>query len=358
VGSPRASSRDAEWLLLIVLGGALGCCLSLGIQWLCNNRAPAPARYPSPSSLGAPALGLTSPPASLAGGHRGEAGVAPSMAFAGSGHHPAFSPLSSPSCHAASGHAHAPCKSDGSLPKDPTPSWQLFTPRGTAAGAYEPLSGAAAYEDAHLDCMPSPYLASQRIAAVSCANGTGEHEGGGGARPEYSSSRGEAYATGGYTARREPLALLPPALAPSACRAHPASTHAEQRTPPAHSSGSPPRSPPRTPMHAGVPLEMFSPRTAQLPAPLEQHVAGGQRSLQGATADGGWQCLTFLPSVEALRYDSSTPTGQPRLKLHIRAVPYARWDALARAATMGEWQSAVQHLLGEAKRELRATELL
>ena len=44
------------------------------------------------------------------------------------------------------------------------------------------------------------------------------------------------------------------------------------------------------------------PSVSQQPAPVEQRYADGQLSVEGPTADGGWQHLTYLPSCEALRY--------------------------------------------------------
>ena len=101
-----------------------------------------------------------------------------------------------------------------------------------------------------------------------------------------------------------------------------------------------------------------------LPAPLEKHLPDGQRSLQGPTADGsGWQTLTFLPSVEALRYERSaaTSTGklgrQPKTKMQVLGVSLQRWEAITGCSTMGTWQSAVRRLLEEATQSQRATDL-
>ena len=83
----------------------------------------------------------------------------------------------------------------------------------------------------------------------------------------------------------------------------------------------------------------------------------GQLSLSGPTADGGWQCLVYLPSIEAMRYDVSHPLGGASLKLHVRGVLLARWEALVRCTTMAAWQAAVSKLLSDARAEQRVGQL-
>ena len=95
-----------------------------------------------------------------------------------------------------------------------------------------------------------------------------------------------------------------------------------------------------------------------MPAPVEAHAAEGQRSLQGPTSDGGWQCLTFLPQVEVLRYEARYNNSSKRKQLQIIAMTVSRWEALARTATLSAWQNSVSRLLSEAVREHRATELM
>ena len=96
----------------------------------------------------------------------------------------------------------------------------------------------------------------------------------------------------------------------------------------------------------------------QMAAPVEAHAAEGQRSLQGPTSDGGWQCLTFLPQVEVLRYEARYNNSSKRKQLQIIAMTVSRWEALARTATLSAWQNSVSRLLSEAVREHRATELM
>ena len=98
-------------------------------------------------------------------------------------------------------------------------------------------------------------------------------------------------------------------------------------------------------------------RPRLVPAPVEAHSADGQRTLQGPTTDGGWQTLTFLPQVEALRYEARSGSSR-RKQLHLCAVSVARWEALARTATLSAWQASVSRLLNDAVKEHRATELM
>ena len=100
------------------------------------------------------------------------------------------------------------------------------------------------------------------------------------------------------------------------------------------------------------------PRQPRQPAaPSEQQDVDGQLSLSGPTADGGWQCLVYLPSIEAMRYDVSHPLGGASLKLHVRGVLLARWEALVRCTTMAAWQAAVSKLLSDARAEQRVGQL-
>ena len=100
------------------------------------------------------------------------------------------------------------------------------------------------------------------------------------------------------------------------------------------------------------------PRQPRQPAaPSEQQDVDGQLSLSGPTADGGWQCLVYLPSIEAMRYDVSHPLGGASLKLHVRGVLLARWEALVRCTTMAAWQAAVSKLLSDARAEHRVGQL-
>ena len=95
---------------------------------------------------------------------------------------------------------------------------------------------------------------------------------------------------------------------------------------------------------------------AWLPAPLEEHLADGQRSLSGPTSEGGWQTLTFVPAVEALRYECKL-RGKVKHKMQILGVTLQRWDAIALCATMGTWQAAVQRLVQDATQAQQVTDL-
>ena len=71
-----------------------------------------------------------------------------------------------------------------------------------------------------------------------------------------------------------------------------------------------------------------------------------------------WQCLTYLPIAGALLYDEGRPSnGHVSRKLQVGGVPVARWEALARCATMRAWWAAVDKLLLEATQEGRVVEL-
>ena len=100
-----------------------------------------------------------------------------------------------------------------------------------------------------------------------------------------------------------------------------------------------------------------APPSWRVPAPVEKHSADGQRSIAGPTEAGGWQCLTFVPVVEALRYDESAANGKPRRKLQCQGVSEARWEALTRCATMHAWQAAVRRLLDDAAPDGRVSGL-
>ena len=140
-------------------------------------------------------------------------------------------------------------------------------------------------------------------------------------------TRATGPATGRATGFAADPAADPPAAAPS--------------TPHAPSAGQPPSRPP--------PPEPQPRPDHWLPAPLERHLADGQRQLQGPTAQGDWQVLTYLPSVEALRYESGGgAAGRPRTKMQVLGVSMPRWTAISACATMGAWQLAVEKLLHEA----------
>ena len=150
-------------------------------------------------------------------------------------------------------------------------------------------------------------------------------------------------ATAPYTGGREALSI--PSMALSWPRSH---VPALVVPPPSSSVGL-----------GGVPpsCRPSSRQPRQPAAPSEQQDVDGQLSLSGPTADGGWQCLVYLPSIEAMRYDVSHPLGGASLKLHVRGVPLARWEALVRCTTMAAWQAAVSKLLSDARAEQRVGQL-
>lgn len=100
-----------------------------------------------------------------------------------------------------------------------------------------------------------------------------------------------------------------------------------------------------------------APPSASL-APLEQHEAGGQRTMAGPTARGGWQCLTYVPAAQIVRVDVSAARGGPSRRLQLTGVSEARWDALTRCATLSAWQAAAQRLVDEAVSDSRSHELV
>ena len=93
-----------------------------------------------------------------------------------------------------------------------------------------------------------------------------------------------------------------------------------------------------------------------LPAPLEAHLPDGQRQLQGPTASGDWQVLTYLPAVTALRFEIGGADGRPKTKMQVLGVSMQRWTAIAMCSTMGTWQAAVDRLLHEATHAQKAAD--
>ena len=85
----------------------------------------------------------------------------------------------------------------------------------------------------------------------------------------------------------------------------------------------------------------------------EQRRTDGTLMLEGASADGHWLRLTFLPTRQALLYEHSG-RGPEGIKLHCRDVTIAAWDAIKRSPTLAAWQAAVARLVDDARAERRA----
>jgi hypothetical protein len=120
---------------------------------------------------------------------------------------------------------------------------------------------------------------------------------------------------------------------------------------------------PRSPL-ATLALSPSAPEPAALMAQLRAHrppevqcAGDGHLTIEGPTAEGGWQSLVYLPSCEALRYEATQTALRPSVRLHCRGVSTALWHALVHCETMDAWQSAVSSLINDAFDQQRIIEL-